>query len=195
MEQHQELMDKFIAERQAEADDLRMQHEKDIAECRKTIIEEYDAKINELEQNQESEIVRLKEEMAKIVPAVADESPVLESQEPVDKPDQDGGSTEGGDDLPSDPEVVKQRSSAEMDDSIEDLRETHTAIIARIEAEYEEKLKRIKEGNLFYFSYFYALIISGHVAYMPTPERSKEGHDPLSTKKKRVITRNDVFGL
>jgi hypothetical protein len=36
-----------------------------------------------------------------------------------------------------------------MDDSIEDLRETHTAIIARIEAEYEEKLKRIKEGNLF----------------------------------------------
>jgi hypothetical protein len=43
MEQHQELMDKFIVERQAEADDLRMQHEKDIAECRKTIIEEYDA--------------------------------------------------------------------------------------------------------------------------------------------------------
>jgi len=33
------------------------------------------------------------------------------------------------------------------------------------------------------------------VPYMPTPERSKEGHDPLSTKKKRVITRNDVFGL
>jgi hypothetical protein len=127
MEQHQELMDKFIVERQAEADDLRMQHEKDIAECRKTIIEEYDAKINELEQNQESESVRLKEEMAKIVPAVADESPVLDSQEPVDEPDQDvnknqdGGSTEGGDDLPSDPEVVKQRSSAEMDDSIEDL--------------------------------------------------------------------------
>ena len=151
MEQHQELMDKFIVERQAEADDLRMQHEKDIAECRKTIIEEYDAKINELEQNQESEIVRLKEEMAKIVHAVADESPILDSQEPVDEPDQDGGSTEGGDDLPSGPEVVKQRSSAEMDDSIEDLRETHTAIIARIEAEYEEKLKRIKEGNLFYY--------------------------------------------
>jgi hypothetical protein len=38
-----------------------------------------------------------------------------------------------------------------MDDSIEDLRETHTAIIARIEAEYEEKLKESKRVIYFYY--------------------------------------------
>ncbi|VDI44289.1 Hypothetical predicted protein [Mytilus galloprovincialis] len=48
-------------------------------------------------------------------------------------------------DLPSDPEVARRRSNEEKDNSIEDLRDTHTSIIARIEAEYEEKLKRIKE--------------------------------------------------
>ncbi|XP_063421715.1 A-kinase anchor protein 9-like isoform X4 [Mytilus trossulus] len=146
MEQHQELMDKFIGERQAEAEELRMQHEKDISECRKTIIDEYDARISELEQNQELEISKLKEELTKIVSEPEDVAAV-KSEESTQKTDEeletDDETREA--DLPSDPEVARRRSSEEKDNSIEDLRDTHTSIIARIEAEYEEKLKRIKE--------------------------------------------------
>ncbi|XP_052094804.1 A-kinase anchor protein 9-like isoform X6 [Mytilus californianus] len=163
MEQHQELMDKVTAERQAEAEELRMQHEKDISECRKTLIDEYDARISELEQNQEIEISKLKEELTKIA-FKPDDIPAIKSEESTEKTDQELEKEEQTreqdlpsdqelekeeqtrePDLPSDPEVARRRSSEEKDNSIEDLRDTHTAIIARIEAEYEEKLKRIKE--------------------------------------------------
>ncbi|XP_071157946.1 A-kinase anchor protein 9-like isoform X3 [Mytilus edulis] len=146
MEQHQELMDKFIGERQAEAEELRMQHEKDISECRKTIIDEYDARISELEQNQELEISKLKEELTKIV-SEPEDVPAIKSEEQIQKTEQELETEEETrePDLSSDPEVARRRSSEEKDNSIEDLRDTHTSIIARIEAEYEEKLKRIKE--------------------------------------------------
>lgn len=143
-------MDKLVAERQAEAEELKIQHEKDIAECRQTIIQEYEVKITELEQNQESEISRLKEEMAKIVPLSAEEVQTVEAEVKVEPVNQEPVKEEEVEeiDLPSDPETARRRSSADKDDSIEDLRETHTAIIARIEAEYEQKLQRIKEGKL-----------------------------------------------
>ena len=150
MEQHQELMDKLIGDRQAEAEELRIQHEKDISECRKTIIDEYDARISELEQNQELEISKLKEELTKIV-SEPEDVPAIKSEEPTQVTEQELETDEDTrePDLPSDPEVARRRSSEEKDNSIEDLRDTHTSIIARIEAEYEEKLKRIKEGKLF----------------------------------------------
>ena len=154
MDQHQQMMDKFLAERQHEADDLKMQHEKDIADCRKTLSAEYEAKIQEVETHYSEEIEKLKLDLqvmleqketaqghrVKVIPDVMEISPELVSMETSEVT----GHKET--DVTS---LEEDSGPSDIDNSLLGVKGSHAAAIAEIEAEYEKKLQELRDGRCF----------------------------------------------
>ena len=155
MDQHQQMMDKFLAERQHEADDLKTQHEKDIADCRKTLSAEYEVKIQEVETHYSEEIEKLKLDLqvmleqketaqghgVKVTPDVVMEiSPELvsmETSEVTGHKETDATSLE------------EDSGPSDIDNSLLGVKGSHAAAIAEIEAEYEKKLQELRDGRCF----------------------------------------------
>ncbi|KAK3108267.1 hypothetical protein FSP39_004477 [Pinctada imbricata] len=147
---HQQTLDQVIKEHRQEADELKLQHERDVAECRKTLSDEYQAKIQEMEHHYNDEIEKLKLDLQVMVEQkeLAQNNPVkdvpvtMETASVVTMGAGDLSQQEGQGVPTGDIEV----DSSDLSNSLPGVKGSHAAAIAEIEAEFEKKLNELKEG-------------------------------------------------